>query len=57
MHGHFDLKKSHFDSRNQVPDVDSRFLHKHQQPSISLVFMHITDDFKSNCCIGMMSIF
>jgi hypothetical protein len=21
MHGHFDLKKSHFDSRNQVPDV------------------------------------
>jgi hypothetical protein len=21
MHSHFDLKKSHFDSRNQVPDV------------------------------------
>jgi hypothetical protein len=21
MHGHFDLKKSHFDSRNRVPDV------------------------------------
>jgi hypothetical protein len=20
MHGHFDLKKSHFDSRNRVPD-------------------------------------
>ncbi len=22
MHGHFDLKKSHFDSRNRVPDDD-----------------------------------
>jgi hypothetical protein len=21
MHSHFDLKKSHFDSRNHVPDV------------------------------------
>jgi hypothetical protein len=25
MHGHFDLKKSHFDARNRVPDVDSDF--------------------------------
>jgi hypothetical protein len=23
MHGHFDLKKSHFNSRNQVPDEPS----------------------------------
>jgi hypothetical protein len=23
MHSHFDLKKSHFDSRNRVPDVMS----------------------------------
>jgi hypothetical protein len=22
MHGHFDLKKSHFDSRSRVPDVN-----------------------------------
>jgi hypothetical protein len=24
MHGHFDLKKSHFDSRNRVPDAQAK---------------------------------